>query len=260
MWFLSKMNDLVSIITPLYNSSLFLKETLQSVLAQTYDNWEMIIVDDCSNDGSYEMAVQHAEFDSRFKVIRLAKNSGPAVARNKAIEAAGGRYIAFLDSDDLWLPEKLERQVRFMRDNDFDFTYTSYNRMTEPGELIAITNAPVSVQYEDLLKTCPIGCLTVIYDSEKVGKQFMPVINKRQDYALWLKLLKITKRAYGLNEVLASYRMRNSSVSSNKFHAASYQWLVYRKLEKLSLTKSLYVFSFYATNGILSRFIPGRFL
>lgn len=253
---LSCMKDLISIITPLYNASRFIEQTIRSVISQSYTNWEMIIVDDCSDDGSYEIAQSWAEQDPRVKVFRLPGNSGPAIARNKAIEMAQGRYIAFLDSDDLWMPQKLEKQLMFIRKNDLAFTYTSYGRISEQDRNIGTTHAPVSVQYEDLLKTCPIGCLTVMYDSHALGKQFMPIINKRQDYALWLKLLKITDRAYGLNEVLAEYRVRTESVSSNKFHAASYQWLVYREFEKLPLLKSIYVFSYYAAYGVLNKLSP----
>lgn len=245
------MQELVTIVTANYNAEKFIEDTINSVLAQTYPNWEMIIVDDCSTDSSIKIIEQYTKTDNRIRLIRLDKNSGPAVARNRAIEEANGRYIAFLDSDDLWLPKKLEKQLAFMESNNIAFSYSAYDLIDEEGSDLGHFSVPEKQSYKDLLKTCPIGCLTAIYDTKILGKVTMPLILKRQDYGLWLKLLKQIEYAYGLNETLAVYRIRKNSISSNKFKAAQYQWKIYRDVEKLGLFKSVYYFLHYAVNGIL---------
>lgn len=240
----------VTIIMPSYDSEKFIIESVESVLAQTYSNWELIIVDDCSPDDSNRIITKYVDNDSRIKLIKLQKNSGPAVARNTAIEAASGRYIAFLDSDDVWLPNKLEKQIKFMQDNDLAFTYSSYKLVGEDNEDLGLFITKDKISYFDMLKTCSVGCLTAIYDTEKIGKQYMPLILKRQDYGLWLKILKLIGETKGILEPLATYRLRKNSVSSNKVKAAKYQWKIYREIEKLSFLKSLYYFAFYAYNGV----------
>jgi teichuronic acid biosynthesis glycosyltransferase TuaG len=243
-------NYLISIITPSYNSSKFIPDTLNSVLAQTYQNWEMIIVDDVSNDNSIEVIEEYLKKDSRIKLVQLKNNSGAAVARNTAINAAEGRFIAFLDSDDLWMPTKLEKQLNFMIKNNYDFTYTHYDLIDEENIKYGKTfKAQKEVSYHDLLKTCSIGCLTVIYDTKKIGKVYMPLIRRRQDYGLWLKILKTTPKAYCLEESLAVYRRRQNSISSNKKKAALFQWKIYREVEKLNIFSSLFYFIHYAING-----------
>lgn len=240
----------VTIIMPSYNSEKFIIESVESVLVQTYSNWELIIVDDCSPDSSNHIIMKYVDSDHRIKLIKLEKNSGPAVARNTAIEAANGRYIAFLDSDDVWLPNKLEKQIKFMQDNDLAFTYSSYKLVGEDNEDLGLFITKDKISYFDMLKTCSVGCLTAIYDTEKIGKQYMPLILKRQDYGLWLKILKLIGETKGILESLATYRIRKNSVSSNKVKAAKYQWKIYREIEKLSFLKSLYYFVFYAYNGV----------
>ena len=240
----------VTIIMPSYNSEKFIIESVESVLVQTYSNWELIIVDYCSPDDSNKIITKYVDNDSRIKLIKLQKNSGPAVARNTAIEAANGRYIAFLDSDDVWLPNKLETQINFMHDNDLAFTYSSYRLVGEDNEHLGVFITKDKISYFDMLKTCSVGCLTAIYDTEKIGKQYMPLILKRQDYGLWLKILKLIGETRGILEPLATYRIRKNSVSSNKVKAAKYQWKIYREIEKLSFLKSLYYFVFYAYNGV----------
>ncbi|WP_223229390.1 glycosyltransferase family 2 protein [Campylobacter concisus] len=235
---------------PSYNSEKFIIESVESVLVQTYSNWELIIVDDCSPDSSNHIIMKYVDSDHRIKLIKLEKNSGPAVARNTAIEAANGRYIAFLDSDDVWLPNKLEKQIKFMQDNDLAFTYSSYKLVGEDNEDLGLFITKDKISYFDMLKTCSVGCLTAIYDTEKIGKQYMPLILKRQDYGLWLKILKLIGETRGILEPLATYRIRKNSVSSNKVKAAKYQWKIYREIEKLSFLKSLYYFVFYAYNGV----------
>ncbi|HEX6593678.1 MAG TPA: glycosyltransferase family 2 protein [Bacillota bacterium] len=250
----SKQNPLISVITPAYNAEKFIKQTIESVREQTYSNWEMIIVDDCSTDRTVEYVRQYEQRDQRIHLLKLEKNSGPGVARNTAMEHAEGRYIAFLDSDDLWYPEKLEKQLRFMQEKDIAFSFTKYVRMREDGTLTnAVTEAPESVGYEDLMKHCVIGCLTVMLDRDKIGHLKMMDLRTRQDYVYWLTITKKGFRAYGLPEPLAKYRLVEGSISSNKWKAAKQNWYVYRHVEKQSLIKSLWYFANYAYKSIKNR-------
>lgn len=252
-----RIKDLVSIITPTHNSSSFISQTIDSVLAQTYGNWEMIIVDDCSTDNTVQIVEDYLKKDSRIRLIRLGKNCGPAVARNRAIEEAMGRYIAFLDSDDIWLPEKLEKQTAFMRENDVDLCYSSYYIIDENGSEKGVFITKEKATYWDLLKTCCIGNLTAIYDAERLGKQYMEDVG-HQDYTLWLKILKGGATAAGILEPLAKYRIRSKSVSSNKIKAARWQWHIYRNVERLSLPQSVYYFAHYAYNGSIKHLFKYR--
>lgn len=247
--------NLVSIITPVYNASRFIEETIKSVQAQTYKEWEMILVDDCSTDNSYEIINRYSKEDDRIKYIRLEKNSGAAVARNTAISNAKGKYIAFLDSDDIWYENKLEKQINFMKDKNIGFSFTSYELMSEDGELLNKTiNVPNQIDYNKYLKNTIIGCLSVIIDIEKLGDFRMPNIRSNQDMATWLYIMKDRKCiAYGLNECLAKYRLVNGSISNNKVKAAKSVWNVYRNIENLSFIKSSYVFVGYAINAVLKR-------
>ncbi|WP_281541814.1 glycosyltransferase family 2 protein [Maribacter aestuarii] len=239
--------SLISIITPVYNSEKYISENIRSVQNQTYAYWEHILVDDCSNDSSAEIIKACASKDQRVKYHRLEKNSGAGVARNRAIELAKGNYIAFLDSDDLWYPEKLEKQLLFMKKNGYHFTSTDYDIMDEKGiKLPKYVKCKPLVTYSRALYKNPIGCLTVIYNVDFFGKQYMPSIRKRQDYALWLKLLKKTN-GYGLNECLASYRVGNPSISANKLDLLKYEWKIYRDVEGFSFFKS----SFYLVSAIV---------
>ena len=233
-------NILVSIVTPVYNSEKYLEESMASVLAQTHENWEHILVDDCSSDSSAALIKSFQKKDPRIKYRRLEKNSGAGIARNRAIALAQGRYIAFLDSDDRWYPEKLEKQLRFMKQNDYHFTFTDYDMIDTAGEKLSkyIKCKPI-VSYKSALYKNPIGCLTVMYDLDFFGKQYMPSIRKRQDYGLWLSLLKKTN-GYGLNECLASYRTGNESISANKLDLLKYEWKIYREVEGLSWFKSAF--------------------
>ena len=244
----------VSIITPVYNSGRFIKNTIDSVLNQTYENWEMILVDDCSTDNSEEIIKEYMNLDSRIKYIKLTENSGAAVARNTAIEASTGRFIAFLDSDDIWFRNKLQKQLDFMINNNVGFSFTAYETIKEDGSNTGnIVNAPKSVDYNNLLKNTIIGCLTVVLDKEIIGDIKMPLLRTRQDFATWLSILKRGHKAYGLNEVLAQYRLVEGSISSNKLKAAKRNWYVYREVEKLSLAKSIYVFLGYSYNAVKKR-------
>ena len=235
------MNSLVSIITPNFNSEAFISQTILSVLNQTYKNWEMLIVDDLSTDKSIEIIKTFIDKDSRIKLHLLKENSGAAIARNKAISLANGDYIAFLDSDDLWLPKKLEHQLNFMFHNRYALTYTSYEIINENGVLINKTiNCKSKLDYNRMLYSNEIGCLTAIYDKNLLGKIYMPEIRKRQDYGLWLNILKSEKFAYGLSETLAQYRDRSKSISNNKIEMLKWNWNLYKNVENLSYFRATY--------------------
>lgn len=247
---------LVSIITPSYNSTKYIGDTIASVQAQSYDNWEMIIVDDCSKDNSREYIKGFVEADPRIRLMELEVNSGAAVARNTAINSAKGKYVAFLDSDDLWHPEKLEKQIAFMEEKGYAFTYTKYQLMDENGvKLDRIIDIPDDITYRGLLKNTIIGCLTAVVNIEKTGHIEMPNIRTRQDFALWLSILKRGFKAHGLQEVLAYYRLVPGSISSNKVKAAKQTWKVYREVEKLNLLDSAYCFSGYAWNAVKKTYL-----
>ncbi len=241
------MNALITVVTPVYNSEKYLAANIASVQAQTYTNWEHILVDDCSSDNSETIIKTFQKSDSRIKYYRLRKNSGAGIARNKAIEFAQGNYIAFLDSDDKWYANKLERQLHFMKNNGYYFTYTDYDIIKVSGEeQPKIRKAIPHLTYKKALYKNPIGCLTAMYSVDFFGKQYMPSIRKRQDYALWLKLLKKTD-GYGLNECLASYRTGTASISANKVDLIKYEWRIYRESEGFSIIQSL----FYLTSAII---------
>lgn len=214
------------------------------------------MVDDCSKDNSLELARMYANQDSRFKVIQLLENSGAAVARNTAIAAAAGRFIAFLDSDDLWLPNKLESQINFMVHNNVAFSYTAYEKIDVQGEVFALMDVPVKLGYRQLLKTCVIGCLTAIYDIKKLGKVYMPTNTKREDFATWLDILKQTDFAYGLPEPLARYRVYSDQTSSKKISMAKENWRLYREIENLNYFEASFYFTHYAVRGVLRTKLP----
>lgn len=246
-----KEQPLVSVITPAYNAARFIDETIESVLSQTYTNWEMIIVDDCSTDNTVEIVQSYMKKDNRIKLFQLEKNSGSGVARNKAMDEAQGRFIAFLDSDDLWLPEKLSRQIPFMLENNIAFSFTKYVRMKEDGTVTkAVTEAPATLEYNELMKQCIIGCLTVVLDRKKIGEQRMLEIRTRQDYAFWLSLTRQGFNAHGLPEVLAKYRLVENSISSNKAKVAKQNWRLYYEIEKQPLWRSLWYFLNYAVRSV----------
>jgi glycosyltransferase involved in cell wall biosynthesis len=222
---------LVSIITPLFNAEKFIAQTLESVLSQTYSNWEHIIVDDASLDTSTELVEQQALQDNRIHLIKLPENKGAAFCRNHATEIATGDYIAFLDSDDLWHPNKLERQIDFMEKNDCAVSFTSYLHMDEAGNLLnkRIIALPL-LSYSKQHRNNYVGNLTGIYKVSQLGKILAPGIRKRQDWAVWLEAIKKSGNpAKGLQEDLAYYRVREGSISSNKRNLVSYNFKFYRK-------------------------------
>ena len=248
------MNNLVSIITPSFNSSKYIKETVDSVLSQTYENWELIIVDDGSKDSSANIIKDLTNTDTRIKGFYLDKNIGAAEARNVAIQQAKGKYIAFLDSNDLWELEKLEKQISFMQTEDIAFSFSTYQPMSEDGsKLYSIIHAPKIVTYSAYLKNTIIGCLTVVIDREKAGDFEMPNIRSSHDMALWLLIMKRGFDAYGLDENLARYRIVSASNTSSKWRAAKDVWKIYREVEKLSFLYSSWCFLNYAFNALVKR-------
>ena len=233
--------NLVSIITPTYNCGAFIADTINSVLAQTYTDWEMIIVDDCSTDDTRAIVERYRAKDSRFIYHCLETNSGAAVARTKSMELAKGEYMAFLDSDDLWTPDKLERQLKFMRDNDCAFSCTAYEQIDEEGKPLGkIINTVPKTDYNRLLLDCPVGNSTVMYSVAKMGKFQVPNIRKRNDDALWLQMLKKEKYIHGMPDVLMRYRLRSNSISANKLKVIKYHWILYREIEHLSIPRSVF--------------------
>lgn len=235
------MSELISIITPTYNCGKFIERTIKSVQNQTYQNWEMIIVDDCSTDNTKEIVENISKEDLRVKYFCLDKNSGAAVARTKAMELAGGAYMAFLDSDDIWKPNKLEKQLAYMKENNYNFTSTAYEQIDEDDKKLGkIIKTPKKTNYNRLLLDCPVGNSTVMYSVLAMGKFKVPNIRKRNDDALWLQMLKKEKYIYGMNDVLMEYRVRQNSISSNKFSLIKYHWQLYREIEHLSVIRSLF--------------------
>ena len=245
---------LVSIITPVFNASRYFKDCLDSVLAQTYENWEHILVDDNSEDDSMDVVSREAEKDSRIRFVRTEENSGPAVTRNTGIKMAKGRFIAFLDADDQWDKQKLSQQIRFMLEHGVSLTYTAYHKITEEGEPLGVFEPQKTLTYSQLLKQNQIGCLTAVYDTELVGKRFMPLIRRRQDFGLWLDILKTegVDKAYRVpsDTPLATYRVMSNSVSSNKVLLIKYNWRLLRKHQQLNFLVSTYYFMYQLWNKI----------
>ena len=251
---MSKTMPLISVITPSYNAVTTIGDTIASVIGQTYKNWEMVIVDDGSTDGTRELLTEALLLDSRIKVHVLEENSGAAIARNTALQHAAGRFVAFLDSDDRWKPDKLQKQLDFMQEHDYAFSFTAYEYMTQDGEsLNRVVQAPECVTYKDMLKNTIVGCLTVMIDRAKTGPFQMPLLRSRQDLATWLSLLKQGITAYGLNENLADYRIGVKSLSSNKLKVSRRTWYVYREIEQLNVWKAMWYFTHYAANAMKKR-------
>ena len=232
---------LVSIVMPTYNCEKFIGNTIESVINQTYKNWELIIVDDCSTDNTKQLVDCYKEKDNRIKYYKFSENQGAAMCRTKSMEIAKGNYIAFLDSDDLWKSNKLEKQIKFMEENDYSFTCTAYEQIDEKGKkLNKIINVKEKADYNRVLLDCPVGNSTVMYNVDKLGKFKVPNIRKRNDDALWLQILKKEKYIYGMKDVLMEYRIRANSISSNKLDLIKYHWKLYRDIEHLSIFRSTF--------------------
>ncbi|PJB81023.1 MAG: glycosyl transferase [Acidobacteria bacterium CG_4_9_14_3_um_filter_49_7] len=245
------MAPAVSVIMPVYNSEKFLEESADSVLSQQYDSLELILIDDGSTDTSRDIIRKLAAKDQRVKPLFLHSNLGSAGARNEGIKRAEGHYIAFLDSDDIWLPEKLAIQLPFMEKLGTPVSFTAYRKIDSAGVPGSKVRVPEEVDYLHLLKTNSIGMLTAVFDKEMVGARLLPEIRLQHDYALWLQILRDGHVARGLNRVLAHHRIHGNSISRNKADAARYQWRVYRELEELGRIKSAWYFAHYAVYGLL---------
>lgn len=244
-------NNLVSIITPMYNSEKFIETTIRSVISQTYKEWELLIVDDCSTDNSAKIVEKYTDKDTRIRYIKAETNQGVSHARNIAINNAKGQYIAFLDSDDAWCEKKLETQVKFMKENNSIITFTSYELMDEDGnKLDKRVTVPSSVDYHTLLKGNVLGCLTVVIDRSKLDFDIRMSGERHEDYILWLSILKKGYVAQGIDEVLAIYRKSGNSLSGNKLKSAIWTWNIYRDIEKIPLHKAIYYFISYGMQGI----------
>lgn len=235
------IKGLVSVITPTYNCGKFIAKTIEAVQAQTYTNWELVIVDDCSTDDTKAVVDSYIARDDRIHYHCLEVNAGAAVARTKAMELARGEYMAFCDSDDLWMPEKLEKQLAFMQETGHAFTCTAYEQMGEEGEsLNRVIKTVKKTDYNRLLLDCPVGNSTVMYNVGVMGKFQVPNIRKRNDDALWLQMLKKEKYIWGMPDVLMRYRIRSNSISSNKLKVIKYHWILYREIEHLSVLRSVF--------------------
>lgn len=255
-------NDIrVSIIMPVYNGEKFVEKSIQSVLNQDYGRWELIIINDCSTDNTEEIIREFAINDNRIKILTNEKNSGVAESRNRGLISAKGKFVAFLDSDDLWLSKKLSKQVRFMEDTGCKFSYSNYyiNNVDEKDskktsvEIYKVNkgfDARMNNSFKSLLMTNDIGCLTVMIERSCIKDYFFKNIG-HEDYIFWLTILKDNDfEALNVNEKLSIYNKRSESISSGKAKAAKWQWNIYRKELKLSLLSSIYNFSLYTFNGV----------
>lgn len=246
------INDLVSVVIPVYNAEKSIEDTIRSIKAQSYSNYEIILVDDGSADKSAEIIEKYI-CDN----IRFLRNDGKgaALARNKGIEAARGRFISFIDADDLWDPQKLEKQLAFIEKHDAAFSFTGYEFADEYGISVnKLVQVPLTITYNQALKNTTIFTSTVIFDMTKLTKEqiYMPNV-KSEDTATWWKVLKTGIRAYGLNEGLTLYRRSSGTLSSNKFEAIKRIWNLYRNVEKLSVIYSSYCFCFWALRAVIRR-------
>ena len=221
----------VSIIMPSFNSSKFLNDAVRSVIDQSFENWELLICDDGSTDGSVALAEEWVKQDGRIFLLHNEFNKGAAGARNTCLRKARGRFIAFLDSDDLWFPDKLERQLRFMQETDASFVFGYCENISEAGKPLSITKAPREVSFRQLLFCNFLPCLTVMYDTRLLGKVEQPDIKKRNDFALWLRILRENKqvKAKCCSEVLAQYRVNNYGLSASKLSAIKYFYKCLRR-------------------------------
>ena len=243
------MQPLVSIIMPCYNAQDYLEEAIHSVIQQHYKNWELIIINDKSLDNSQEIIERYQAKDSRIVSLQNSDNVGAAQSRNRGIELARGDYISFLDSDDVWLEEKLSKQVALMQKEHIALCYSAYEVIDAQGVKTSTFHVPNRLTYSDMLKTSTMGTLTTIYNAKTLGKYYFKEMG-HEDYVMKLQLLKRVPFAQGIKEPLAKYRIHTKSLSRNKFHAAQWQWKIYREVEHLSLAKSMYYFLHYAYFGV----------
>lgn len=242
---------MVSVVMPAYNCDTLIPEAIASVQVQTYGHWNLIVVDDCSSDATGRVAREWMERDPRVKVFRTPANGGTSVARNLGLAHCSGRYVAFLDADDVWMPEKLERQLRFMARHGAGFSFTAYEKFGS-GRSGGVIAAPPSVSWREMLAGNRIGCSTVMIDVQVFPRLRFPTgLGRQEDYALWLSLLRQGGLAYGLDEPLARYRVHEASKSARKLPSITAQWTVYRDFEKLSPLHAAWCLANYAIRGAI---------
>lgn len=245
---------LISVIMPCYNMASYVADSIKSVIAQTYPHWELLIVDDASTDETVSIIESYVQTDSRIRLAIKTQNSGIADTRNQCIQTAQGQFLAFLDADDIWHPEKLEKQLNFMLEKNVGFTYSTYDWIDEEGNTLnRFINTIGNLDYETYLRNTIIGCSTVMVNKAIIGEVVVPKFRTSEDTATWLDILKKGYLAYAIDEPLVSYRIRRKSASSNKIKAAADLWKVYRRHEKLPFFKATYYFSCYAFNAIKKR-------
>ena len=248
---------LVTIVTPIYNSINYIEESIQSVVNQTYENWEMILVDDCSSDGSLELINKIAKTEKRLKIIQNGENQGSGISRNKAIKLAKGKYIAFLDSDDLWHKDKLKIQIDLMEKNNWSFSHTSYGYISEEGKKIKSTFhvSDYPVKYSNLLKRTEISCLTAVYNQKILGKCYMSEHRRKQDYSLWLSILKSGVSSQPIDLELAYYRQRPNSATSKKSSLIFNHVIFLMETQSMNFFQALYYTFYWMINGFIRYFV-----
>lgn len=253
------LDGMVSVIIPVYNAEKFIEQTIKSVLSQSYKNFEIVLVDDCSTDASGNIIKSMQKEHSEIRYYKLDKNSGAAVARNKAIELAEGQFIAFLDSDDCWKPEKLEKQIQLANEKKAEFVFNAIEMIDENGNLVkGKRKIPSRVDYKFLLTNTVIPTSGVLIDISKTGKFQMPLIRSGQDYATWLMLLRDGRVAYGLNEALTQYRRTEGSLSSKKSKNWKKVWRIQVEFEKINpLIAYIHCFM-YAINAVKKYYLGGK--
>lgn len=251
------MNEMVSVVVPVYHAEKYIEETMDCVCAQTHLNWEMLLVVDGPEDPTVEVIQKYLEKtgENRIRLFIQDKNQGAALARNRGVAEAKGRYIAYLDADDLWMPDKLEKEVNFMKQKDAAFAFTGYEFADENGKGTGkVVKVPEKLTYKEALKNTTIFTTTVMFDTEKIDKAMLKMPNMRsEDTALWWRILREGYTAYGLNENLVLYRRPAVSLSSNKIVAIKRIWNLYRQAEKLSIPYSCYNFCFWAVRAVIRR-------
>lgn len=251
------VDGLVSIVMPVHNAERFLEEAIRSVMSQTYAGWELLVINDNSSDSSMDIASKLAAEDKRIKIYDNPHSTGyPATPRNMAVDLAKGRYIAFLDSDDVWLPNKLEHQLPYFLESDkIGVVFSDYEKIDENSKRSnRIIKARKITTYKKLLLGNVIGNVTAMYDVNRVGKAYFPLV-RHEDYAMWLSILKRGFVARNTGKVMALYRVSNGSVSSQKTRLLTWQWNIYRKVEKLNFLKSVYYYTNYAIRGVFKSLV-----
>lgn len=252
-------SPIISVIMPAYNMDAFIETAIHSVMVQTVRDWELLVVDDCSTDETVPVVKRLAEEDDRIRLIQNEHNIGVARSRDKAVAMASGSYIAFLDSDDLWLPEKLERQLEKMQDEQVGIVYTSYEIVDTYGEKVKGDYiVPAETDYEYMLRQNCIGCSTVLIRSALMRKYCFHVGFYHEDYVLWLRILRDGAKAVGCTEPLTKWRYMENSRSFNKYQAARNRWRIYRQYLKLPFGKSVRSFLCYAAGGVNKYFLSGK--